>query len=121
MKLIEGEAEPFHVVLVVSKAAPVKLFPILVFLSWPATTYRLTIKWESNGIRKRLSVLFEIMLVFESFGKNTVISHEGNIFEQNNELISAYRSWGENCAPDIFKVKCGGWASLLAHHLWLWI
>ena len=102
MKLIEGEAEPFHVVFGGIKSSSGKVVPDLgVFVmasDYISLDYKMGKQWNTEAVIG----LFEIMLVFESFGKNTVISHEGNIFEQNNELISAYRSWGENCAPDIF-------------------
>jgi len=37
--------------------------------------------------------LFEIMFEFESLSQGTVITHEGNFYEENNELISAYEVW----------------------------
>jgi len=93
IKLIEGEAEPFHVVFGGIKSSSGKSVPDLgVFVlssNYISLDYRMGAYWNTEAVIG----LFEIMLVLESLSKSTIISHQGNIFEQEKELVTAYINW----------------------------
>lgn len=93
LKHIEGEAESFHVLFGGIKSNSGKRVPDLgVFVlssDYISLDYKMGQCWNTEAVIG----LFEIMAAFESLSKNTRISHEGNIFEQEGELISAYTSW----------------------------
>ena len=93
LKLMEGEAESFHVVFGGIKSTSGNRVPDLgVFIlssDYISLDYKMGKCWNAEAVIG----LFEVMAAIESLSKNTIISHEGNIFEQAGELISAYQSW----------------------------
>ncbi|MDR7092261.1 hypothetical protein [Cellvibrio fibrivorans] len=93
LRHIEGEAESFHVLFGGIKSNSGKKVPDLgVYVlssDYISLDYKMGKCWNNEAVIG----LFEIMAEFESLSKNTSISHEGNIFEQEGELISAYTSW----------------------------
>ena len=74
LKLIEGEAEPFHVVFGGIKSSSGKVVPDLgVFVmasDYISLDYKMGKQWNTEAVIG----LFEIMLVFESFGKTQLLA-----------------------------------------------
>jgi len=93
LKYMEGEAEAFHVLFGGIKSNSGKRVPDLgVFVlssDYITLDYKMGKFWNAEAVVG----LFEIMATFESLSKKTIISHEGNVFEKENELISVYRSY----------------------------
>ena len=93
LKHVEGEAESFHVVFGGIKTSSGKRVPDLGVYVLSSDYISLDYRMGNDWTHESVIGLFEIMLEIESLSKNTLITHEGNIFEQENELIPAYQSW----------------------------
>jgi hypothetical protein len=92
--LLAGEAEPFHVVFGGLKSADGASIPDLgVFVlanDFIALDYRMGPQWDEPAILG----LFEIMQDLKTLTKSVIISHTGNIFDSDEDiLLSAFAIW----------------------------
>lgn len=96
LALLAGEADPFHVVFGGLRSASGAAIPDLgVFVlddDFIALDYRMGPHWDESAILG----LFEIMRDLRALAKCVTISHAGNIFETDEEiLLSAFYIWSK--------------------------
>jgi hypothetical protein len=97
LTVLAGEADPFHVVfggLTSASGAPIPDLGVFVLDDdFIALDYRMGPHWDEPAILG----LFEIMQDLKALAECTTISHAGNIFETDEEiLLSAFHTWS-NC------------------------
>jgi hypothetical protein len=94
LAVLDGEADPFHVVFSGLRSAGGASIPDLgVFVledTFIALDYRMGPQWDGPGILG----LFEIMQDLAALSDSVIISHTGNIFESDEGiLISEFKTW----------------------------
>ncbi|GGX17287.1 hypothetical protein [Undibacterium macrobrachii] len=91
--LLSGEAEPFHVVFGGMRSSSGAIIPDLGLFILGSTQisldYRMGKKWNRGAIEG----LFELMLNLKCLAPNTEIQHVGNVFDENDILLSAFEMW----------------------------
>ena len=91
--LLQGDAEAFHVVFGGLRSPGGHAVPDLgVFCFDPssmALDYKMGPGWDASAVIG----LFEILLGASAWSERVVITHEGNIFDEYDALMGAYRHW----------------------------
>jgi hypothetical protein len=91
--VLNGEAEPFHVVFGGMRSSSGHIIPDLgLFILGPtqiSLDYRMGKDWNQAAIEG----LFELMLSLNRLTANTKIQHSGNVFDQNEVLLTAFEMW----------------------------
>jgi hypothetical protein len=95
LRVLNGEANPFHVVFGGLKSAAGHEMPELgVFVLGPdfiALDYRMGPEWNDAAI----AGLLELMVDLAKLGSHTEVAHEGNDFDPTGAiLIDSLRRWG---------------------------
>jgi hypothetical protein len=98
LAVLASEAEPFHVVFGGLRSAGGASIPDLgVFVlhdDFIALDYKMGPQWDEPAILG----LFEIMRDLKALTNSVTISHTGNVFENDNEiLLSAFDIWSKAC------------------------
>jgi len=94
LALLAGEAEPFHVVFGGLRSADGASIPDLgVFVlddNFIALDYRMGPQWDAPAILG----LFEIIRDLKALANSAAISHTGNLFDTDEDiLLSAFNTW----------------------------
>lgn len=91
--VLSGEAEPFHVVFGRMRSSSGASIPDLGLFILGSTQisldYRMGMDWNQPAIEG----LFELMLSLKCLAPNTKIQHIGNVFDENDILLSAFKMW----------------------------
>jgi hypothetical protein len=91
--VLSGEAEPFHVVFGGMRSSSGAIIPDLGLFILGSTQISLDYRMGKDWNRAAIEGLFELMLTLKRLAPNTKIQHVGNVFDENNILLSAFEMW----------------------------
>nr|WP_315466541.1 hypothetical protein [uncultured Undibacterium sp.] len=91
--VLSGEAEPFHVVFGGMRSNSGAIIPDLGLFILGSTQISLDYRMGKDWNRAAIEGLFELMLTLKCLAPNTKIRHVGNVFDENDILLSAFEMW----------------------------
>ena len=91
--VLSGEAEPFHVVFGGMRSSSGAIIPDLGLFILGSTQISLDYRMGKDWNRAAIEGLFELMLTLKCLAPNTKIQHVGNVFDENDILLSAFKMW----------------------------